>query len=124
MNSDIFYLYRKLTRYAGMRKGEIHDLVQHAADTIRALAERNDELHGQIHWITDRDPTSAECRYAGDSGFILCVSGKEGKQTYDHAIMMEECYFEEGVWYICGVKWESAVVHGWMLPPSWEEMNE
>lgn len=71
-------------------------------------------------WELFRDPTEEECRKAGDVGFIVCVSGKRGPQTFDHAIMMTDCYFEEGKWFVNGISSRGLKIHGWMMPPSWE----
>ncbi len=72
-------------------------------------------------WELYRNPTEEECRKAGDVGFIVCVSGKRGKQTFDHAIMMTDCTFEDGRWYVNGISSRGLRIHGWMMPPSWEE---
>lgn len=75
-------------------------------------------------WITDREPTDDEVEYAGDCGFILCISGTRGSQRYDHAIVMDDNYYEEGRWYLGGTGLtDDITVHGWMLPPAWEEVN-
>ena len=71
-------------------------------------------------WITDRNPFESECEYVGDVGFILCVSGKRGSAIYERAIVMTECYFENGRWFISGIEAKDLEVHGWMLPPGWE----
>lgn len=71
-------------------------------------------------WITDRDPTPEEVEQAGDAGFILCISGKIGRATYDHAVNMGDNCFENGKWYLYGAQpmgREVFKVHGWMLPP-------
>ena len=75
-------------------------------------------------WIKDRNPTPEEVAEAGDTGFILCISGKDSvwdSVTYDHAIILRENFFEKGSWYIEGMKDEALTVHGWMMPPGWEE---
>lgn len=72
-----------------------------------------------MKWITDRTPTQAETDYAGDVGFILCISGRIGPQIYDYAIVMGDCYYDDGKWYINGVYKKGITVHGWMLPPAW-----
>lgn len=82
-------------------------------------------------WITDRDPTPEEVEQAGDVGFILCISGKLGACVYQHAIDMQDNFFEDGRWYLHGGlpnktsglqgdEHEVYEVHGWMLPPVWE----
>ena len=72
-------------------------------------------------WVTDRPPHPDECEEAGDVGFILCVSGCMGNWTYDHAIMMGDNSYEHG-WVIGGIAADSSItVHGWMMPPEWEE---
>ena len=86
-------------------------------------------------WIIDRDPTPEEVEQAGDVGFILCISGKLGACTYDHAIDMQDNFFEDGRWYLHGGmpnktsglqgdEYEMYKVHGWMLPPVWLEPQE
>lgn len=86
-------------------------------DQIEALDMAITALNG---WITDRDPTPEEIEAAGDVGFILCISGEYVAQTYDHAIDMSSNFYEDGAWYVHGVKAKWATVHGWMMPPSWE----
>jgi hypothetical protein len=82
-------------------------------------------------WITDRDPTPEEVEQAGDVGFIICISGKLGACVYQHAIDMQDNFFEDGCWYLHGAQPNKTVglqgdehevykVHGWMLPPVWE----
>lgn len=73
-----------------------------------------------VQWITDREPTPEECEDAGDIGFILCISGRDGNRIYDHAIVMELNTYEDGKWYLYGVeKADTVTVDGWMLPPEW-----
>lgn len=80
-----------------------------------------EEMNG---WITDRTPTEDEVKEAGDVGFILCASGwRTPTVEYDHAILMFCNYFEDGEWYIEGVGQHNIVIHGWMMPPSWEDMG-
>ena len=80
-----------------------------------------DELCEMPRWITDRNPTPEEVEAAGDVGFILCISGEYVAQTYDHAIDMSSNFYEDGDWYVHGVKAKWATIHGWMMPPSWED---
>jgi hypothetical protein len=86
----------------------------------RTVAEELLKHYSIGHWITDRNPFESECEYVGDVGFILCVSGQRINVGYDHAIVMTECYFEDGEWSICGVSAHDLTIHGWMLPPEWE----
>lgn len=73
-----------------------------------------------MKWITDRNPTPEEVKEAGDTGFIVCISGHHGWSDYDHTVDMIENTFERGEWYIHGFKTQGLTVHGWMLPPKWE----
>ncbi len=75
-------------------------------------------------WITDRNPTEEECEEAGDVGFIVCISGQRGNEQFHHAIIMDGCWFgdhEDERWLIEGWDQCDLTVHGWMLPPTWEE---
>ena len=75
-------------------------------------------------WVTDRVPTPDEREEAGDTGFIVCVSGCMGNWTYDHAICMGDCFYEPetGGWAVNGLLVDSTItIHGWMMPPEWEE---
>lgn len=71
-------------------------------------------------WITDRNPIAEETREAGDTGFILCISGKRSHAEYDHAITMDGNFYEEGEWSINDLPQGELVIHGWMMLPSWE----
>ena len=75
-----------------------------------------------MKWITDRTPTQEECELAGDTGFILCVSGRKDNWNYDHAIIMTDNFYDNG-WYIDGfsANMYNLTIHGWMMPPSWGE---
>lgn len=71
-------------------------------------------------WNINRNPTEEECEEAGDVGFIVCVSGKNKNQVYDHAIMMGENYFYDGIWHIKQAHGDLRLtVHGWIVPPGW-----
>lgn len=61
---------------------------------------------------------------AGDTGFIICCSGKAGSVIYDHAILMNYVFFEEGKWAIDGIFRRNITVHGFMTPPSWPDAWE
>lgn len=76
-----------------------------------------------MEWIKDRNPTKKECEEAGDVGFIVCISGYSGNQTYDHAIHMGDCFFENDKWYIDGCigTHEKITIHGFMIPPTWSK---
>lgn len=77
---------------------------------------------GSNRWIKDRMPTEAEEEEVFGTGFILCISGKRKNITYDHAIIMgPEAEVKDGKWYINGLQARGITVHGWMLPPDWEE---
>lgn len=79
-----------------------------SAITIRRIKE--DELMAEIakcgDWITDRNPTCEEVDAAGDTGLILCISGRRSDNwSYHHAVIMDELNeFYEGEWYIRGHK--------------------
>lgn len=76
-----------------------------------------------MNWIKDRVPTKEE-QAQTDNGFIVCISGTAHNRTYDHAIEMK-VYFENGHWYDddgwIDTETDDITVHGWMMPPSWEE---
>lgn len=76
-----------------------------------------------MQWIKDRTPTEEEQEQT-DKGFIVCISGKANNRTYDHAIEMK-IYFERGRWHddngLIDTETDDITVHGWMLPPRWEE---
>lgn len=82
---------------------------------------KNCPLNYLPEWITDRTPTNNEIEEAGDVGFILCVSGKRDNFTYEHAILMYDNFYEDDKWYIFGVADDSLTIHGWLMPPAWEE---
>lgn len=78
--------------------------------------------HGSNQWIKNRMPTEAEKEEAFGTGFILCISGKRGAITYNHAVIMDpEAEVIDGKWHINGLQARGITVHGWTLPPSWEE---
>ena len=76
-----------------------------------------------MDWINDRTPTEEENERT-DNGFIVCISGTAHNRTYDHAIEMK-VYYEHGHWYDddgwIDTETDDITVHGWMMPPSWEE---
>lgn len=83
-----------------------------------------------VQWITDRDPTLEEREAVEATGFIICLSGTLDNVTYDHAIDMQDNWYEDGRWYLHGVHPNKTIglqgdehevfkVHGWMLPPAW-----
>lgn len=77
-----------------------------------------------MDWIKDRMPTEEE-QEQSDIGFIICVSGRDtGDNELDHAIYMG-VFYEDGKWYTDDGWLDSEThpltVHGWMLPPRWEE---
>ena len=113
MDNGVKDLIDELREYAAPRKGELAGMLLEAANRLEELSTA---------WITDREPTDDEVKYAGDCGFILCISGTRGSQRYDHAIVMDDNYYEGGRWYIRGGgRPDTITVHGWMLPPAWEE---
>lgn len=77
-----------------------------------------------MEWIRDRVPTREESEEAGDTGFIVCISGRIGGEIYEHAIIMDGCFYYMDAWDICGVRRPNVTVHGWMIPPSWVEPDE
>lgn len=113
-------LIDELRRYAAPRKGELAGMLLEAANRLQ---ERT--------WITDRAPTLYECEAVDATGFIICISGTVGNVTYDHAINMQDNYYEDGRWYLHGAlpnkikglqgdEHEVFTMHGWMLPPVWD----
>ena len=113
MDKGVKDLIDELREYAAPRKGELAGMLLEAANRLEELS---------TVWITDRAPTADEVEYAGDCGFILCISGTKYNQVYHHAIVMGDNFYEEGAWYIGGVKIPDTVkVLGWMLPPAWED---
>ena len=90
----------------------------------KTLADQLLKNYNMEQWVTDREPTSYECDSAGDTGFILCVSGQRNHIGYDHAIVMGDCLYEEGQWFISGIGADGLTIHGWMLPPEWEGKSE
>jgi hypothetical protein len=113
-------LIDELREYAAPRKGELAGMLLEAANRLQ---ERT--------WITDRDPTPEECEAVEATGFIICLSGTLDNVTYDHAIDMQDNWYEDERWYLHGAhpnktkglqgdEHEVFKVHGWMLPPSWD----
>ena len=112
MDNGLKDFIEELREYAAPRKGELAGMLLEAANRLEELSRP---------WITDRVPTAEEIAYAGDTGFILCISGANDSQRYYHAIVMGDNYYEDR-WYIGGVgKSDEITVHGWMLPPAWED---
>lgn len=96
---------------------DTYDLIIHCRSE-----EEQEEVLAMLNWITDRDPTDDEALAAGDTGFICCISGRAGGSTYDRAIVMGECYYDDGQWYVPnGCHNKNIIVHGWKMPPSWKE---
>jgi hypothetical protein len=113
-------LIDELREYAAPRKGELAGMLLEAANRLQ---ERT--------WITDRDPTPEECEAVSATGFIICISGTISNVIYNHAIDMQDNWYEDGCWYLHGAHpnktkglqgdvREIFKVHGWMLPPSWD----
>ena len=109
---------------------DTHDIIIHCESAEEHLAVI--EKMKRSCWITDRDPTPEEVEQAGDVGFIICISGKLGTCVYQHATDMQDNFFEDGRWYLHGGlpnktsglqgdEYEMYKVHGWMLPPVWED---
>ena len=112
MDNGVKDLIEELREYAAPRKGELAGMLLEAANRLEELSRP---------WITDREPTEEECESCDATGFIVCISGPDGSITYDHAIDMTENYYDHGEWFIHGCKKDGITVHGWMLPPSWED---
>ena len=74
-----------------------------------------------MEWVKNRNPTEQECEEAGDIGFILCVHGQYGNATYNHAIVLGDNFFEDGMWYVNARGGHDLTILGWMLPPTWDE---
>ena len=114
-----------LRDYAAERKGELAFNMNEAADRLEQaewdIKRQRDQISGP-KWITGRTPTEDEVEAAGDIGFIICISGTNDTQTYEHAVDMDGNYYDDGEWYLHGVKMpETITVHGFMLPPEWED---
>lgn len=77
-----------------------------------------------MEWIKGRPPTEEELEH-NDIGFIVCISGSLGHRTYDHAVVLGMFYVTDGSWYTedgwIDTSLGDITVHGWMLPPKWEE---
>ena len=107
---------------------DAYDLTIHC--TSQQDLDRVTTILRERTWITDRDPTPEEVEEAGDIGFIICISGRINEQTFDHAVCMQDNFYEDWRWYYCGAypskiavdgkEIEKYTVHGWMMPPSWE----
>lgn len=52
-----------------------------------------------------------------DLEYILCISGEVGNHKYDHAVVMNDNYFENGKWFINGSGHDNLTIHAWMEPP-------
>jgi hypothetical protein len=101
----------------------LHETQQSLVHILRLDRRESDAL--------DPGPLEQEVEQAGDVGFIICISGKLGACVYQHAIDMQDNFFEDGCWYLHGAQPNKTVglqgdehevykVHGWMLPPVWE----
>ena len=114
-----------LRDYAAERKGELAFNMNEAADRLEQAEWDIKRLRDQISgpkWITGRTPTEDEIAFAGDIGFIVCISGTNDTWTYERAVDMGGNFFEDGEWYLHGVKMpETITVLGFMLPPEWED---
>lgn len=53
---------------------------------------------------------------------IVCVSGRDGNITYDHAVVADEfTTYEDNRWHVKGYYNDKLVVHAWMpLPEPYE----
>lgn len=52
-----------------------------------------------------------------DEEVIVCVSGKDGNITYEHAVLGGNNFYDNGKWYIDGVYRENVKIHAWMRLP-------
>lgn len=91
----------------GKEKGEMKRLIDAEAQA--------DPVFGQ--WIPASNPPE-DCE-----DVIVCVSGRfNANILYDHGVEACDCRYENGTWYVCGVKAENMTIHAWMpLPEPPEE---
>lgn len=75
-------------------------------------------------WIPCSERLPEYMKDMWDNGVIATVEGREGNIAYKHGIV-PDAWFEDGEWYINGVKLETARVVAWMpLPEPWEGGEE
>ena len=74
-------------------------------------------------WIDDRLPTKEEAEYINGAGFILCVEGRSGSITYHRGVIVDsDNVFEDGKWYIRGVRNRNLKVLAWYIVPEYKEV--
>lgn len=72
-------------------------------------------------WIDDRLPTKEEAEYINDVGFGLCVEGTSGSITYHGGVIIDSGNaFEDGEWYIRGIKNRDLKVIAWYIVPEYK----
>ena len=128
MDKGLSDLIEELREYAAPRKGELAGMILEAANRLEKQAKVIRDCMAirewSPGWMTKREPSPAEVDWAGDVGFICCVSGTDGFHTFDHAIIMDDCFYEGGLWCINGIHDKRITIDGWMLPPSWESEEQ
>ena len=132
MDDGLKDFIQELRDYGNARRGELAGMILEAANRLEYMNMQLRMADGG--WITDRDPTPEEVEQAGDIGFILCISGQIDNAGYIHAVDMCDNYFEDGKWYLHGAhpskitidgeEIERYTVHGWMLPPVWDDEED
>lgn len=90
--------------------------VKKASDYIEGYDEGF--MQGSRHrWI----PTSKMLPINEGIEYMVCVNGKSGNKTYDHAVLPSGM-IEDGKWYIDGIHEDSIEVLAWMpYPELYEE---
>ena len=74
-------------------------------------------------WVDDRLPTQEEAEYTNDTGFILCLEGKSGICAYHRGVLVDsDNVFEDGEWYIRGVRNRNLKVLAWYIVPEYKEV--
>ena len=117
MDKGLKDLIKELRDYAAPRKGELAGMLLEAANRLE------EQSRSQRRWITGRKPTAAETEEAGDTGFILCISGTSDNIKYHNAVVMGDNYYENGKWYVRGCSINDDIkVHAFMVPPAWEAL--
>lgn len=74
-------------------------------------------------WVDDRLPTKEEAEYINEVGFVLCVEGKPGNCAYHRGVIVDsDNVFEDGEWYIRGVRNRNLEVIAWYIVPEYKEV--
>lgn len=80
---------------------------------IQALPAAETQQGG---WILTSEKTPEYMVDMWDEGVTATVEGREGNIIYRHGVV-PDAWFEDGEWYIDGVKLENAIVTAWMPHP-------